>query len=103
MVLWRLVSCLLAVTFALLFGGLDFFSPLNLPLIPGITMVSKDCFRGTPLCYVKNLIAKPHIQHAVGFIENKQLNIIEYGRAHVEVLNQSAGCGDDDVRVFSEQ
>src|SRR3546814_11237360 len=39
-----------------------------------------------------------HVEHAVGFVEHQYLDRVELGAAALEVVDQAAGGGDEDVR-----
>ncbi len=41
-----------------------------------------------------------HVEHAVHFIEDENFYLSEFHGAAEEVIDQSAGCGDDDVCIL---
>src|SRR4029077_1183165 len=38
-----------------------------------------------------------HVEHLVGFIENENLDAVETQRAAPEMVDEAAGCGDEDI------
>jgi hypothetical protein len=40
---------------------------------------------------------EPHVEHAVGFIENEELDVVEPGVRRLEVIQQSPGRGDQHI------
>ena len=45
---------------------------------------------------------KPHVEHAIGFVEDEVLQPAELGVRHGEMVEQAAGRGDDDVDAAAE-
>ncbi len=43
-----------------------------------------------------------HIEHAVGFIEHQDLDTLELGIALVEMIEQAAGAGDQDLDAVAQ-
>ena len=44
-----------------------------------------------------NIREKPHVQHAIGLVEHQDLELREIDVAEALVVEQPAGCGDDDL------
>ena len=44
-----------------------------------------------------HIIYKTHIEHAVGLVENKHLDVRKVDAAPLHVVEQATRCGDDDV------
>jgi hypothetical protein len=38
-----------------------------------------------------------HIEHAIGFVEDEELDLIEFAGAAAEVIEEAAWCGDEDI------
>ena len=45
---------------------------------------------------------KAHVQHAVGFVEDKVLDLVEAAGAAAHVIEQPSGRGDDDVHAVAQ-
>ena len=42
---------------------------------------------------------KTHVEHPVGFVEHEKFHLVQFHRALFEMIEQTSGRGDDDVRA----
>ena len=47
-----------------------------------------------------DIVAEPHVQHTVRFVENDHFHLVERQRAPVHVVHQAAGGSDHDLDAF---
>ena len=47
---------------------------------------------------VLDVLDEAHVEHAVGFVEHQHLDVVEHGLAALQVVDQAAGRGDQDVQ-----
>ena len=52
--------------------------------------------------YFFDVVHKPHVQHAVGFVQHKNLDVRQIQRALAGVVEQAARCGHQDVHAFAQ-
>jgi len=52
--------------------------------------------------YPLDLGHEAHVGHAVGFVENEDVEVLNVHLATVSEINETTGCGDDDVATFSQ-
>ena len=45
---------------------------------------------------------KTHVEHAVGFVEHEKFHLVQLQRALFQMIEQSSGRGDDDVRAGAQ-
>ncbi len=51
----------------------------------------------TPLEDAPDIGQESHVEHPVGFVQDEILHLVEPGRALTEMVEQSAGRGDNDI------
>ena len=57
---------------------------------------------GTARTIWSNLRRKTHVEHAVGFIQNQRVNGAQIDGAVLQVVDQTARRGDDDVGIAAQ-
>ena len=57
---------------------------------------------GHVLEHALDIVDEAHVEHAIGFVEHQRLDIRQVGMAFLKQIEQTPGCGHDDIHAFLE-